>query len=78
MQLYIKAPFCHATKDYTHVIFGPKLFRVFLHQTENECLTPLPLLNTQKESGCPSNQVSAAAMTSASDENGELSIVFSV
>jgi hypothetical protein len=50
MQLYIKAPFCHATKDYTHVIFGPKLFRVFLHQTENECLTPLPLLNTQKES----------------------------
>ena len=26
--------------------------------------------------GCPSNQVSAAAMTSASDENGDLSIVF--
>ena len=28
--------------------------------------------------GCPSNQNSAAAMTSASDENGDLSIVFSV
>jgi len=26
------------------------VFRGFLHQTENECLTPLPLLNTQKES----------------------------
>jgi len=27
---------------------------------------------------CPSNQVSAAAMTSASEENGDLSIVFSI
>jgi len=34
---------------------------------------------TQKNSeGCPTNQVSAAAMTSASDKNGELSIFFSV
>ena len=34
---------------------------------------------TQKNSEyCPSNQVSAAAMTSVSDKNGDLSIVFSV
>jgi len=31
---------------------------------------------TQKNSECPSNKVSTAAMTSASDEKGELSIVF--
>jgi len=35
-------------------------------------------LKKKKSEGCPSNQVSAAAMTSVSNKNGDLSIVVSV
>jgi len=39
--------------------------------------TKLEIYSTYSE-GCPSNQVSAAAITSTSENNGDLSIVFSV
>jgi hypothetical protein len=51
----------------------------FLARPERKQATATKPLQAPKTSdGCPSKQVSAAAMTSASDENGDLSIVFSV
>jgi len=63
-----------ATKLGIYSTYSPRSSIHFLARCSNFCKPP----KKRKSEGCPSNQVSAAAMTSASDENGELSIVFAV
>ena len=54
--------------------YSPRSSTYFLARCSNLCKTP----KKKKSEVCPSNQVSAAAMTSASDKNGDLSAVFPV
>ena len=62
-----------ATKLGIYSTYSPRSSIHFLAHCSNFC-KPLK----KNSEGCLSNQVSMAAMTSASDENGDLSIVFSV
>jgi len=65
-----------ATKLGIYSTYSPRSSMHFLARCSNFCKP----LKQKKSEGCPSNQVSAAAMTSASfmTKNGKLSNVFSV
>jgi len=60
-----------ATKVRIYSTYSPRRSIHFFACCSNFC-KPLK----KKSEGCPSNQVSAAAMTSASEKNGEFSIFF--
>jgi hypothetical protein len=62
-----------ATKLGIYSTHSPRRSIPFLARCSNFASHP-----SKKPEGCPSNQVSAAAMTSVSQKNGDLSIVFSV